>query len=210
MALDGTYSGLIATAASWLNRDDLTAQYPDFIVLAESEMKRRLRRATVRADFTVDALAKTTPADLAELRSMYPRSGTPSEDKPIRICTPEMLAEIRARNSAALGRPAGVAVMAGQFVFAPAPDQNYTFEIFYYSKLVPLTAQAPSSTLFTEAPDLYLYGLLLQAAPYLENDERIPVWEKKFDAAIEQLNLVRENEEYAASIRDVRLPRVFG
>ena len=36
MALDGTYAGLKASVADWLNRADLTAVVPDFITLAEA------------------------------------------------------------------------------------------------------------------------------------------------------------------------------
>jgi hypothetical protein len=100
--------------------------------------------------------------------------------------------------------------MGTEFLFAPAPDQTYTAEVFYFSKLIPLTSGNPTTVLFTEAPDLYLYGGLLQAAPYLENDERIPIWRENFERAIEQLNVVRSNEEHSASTKSVRLPMVFG
>ena len=97
MALD-TYTGLKASIADWLNRPDLTAVIPDFIVLCEAEAKRRLRRAVVRADFVIDAKAKNAPADLLELRSMYLRTGSPINDKPMRLGTAETVAERRARS----------------------------------------------------------------------------------------------------------------
>jgi hypothetical protein len=204
------YSELTAATADWLNRSDLTAQVPDFVILAEAEMRRRLRRGTVRnTAFTINAVAMTLPADCAEMRSIWLVSGQPTMDIPLRNCTPEMLAERRARAANVAGRPTDFAIEAGQLVFAPTPDQTYTAEIFYYSKIAPLTALAPTSALFTENPDIYLYGTLLQAEPYLENDERVDVWKTKFNDAINQLNLVRENEEYMASIRSFRLPRTF-
>jgi hypothetical protein len=210
MALDGTYIGLKASLADWLNRSDLTAQIPDFIILAEAEMKRRLRRTSVRnSAFSITAQAVAAPGDCAELRSIYLISTQMMQDVPIRLCTPEMLAERRARNAGAVGRPSDVAVMAGYFNFAPAPDQTYTAEIFYFQSLIPLNVGTPTTTLYTEAPDMYLYGALLQAAPFLENDERIPTWQGKFDNSIEQMNYVREREEYTASLRAVRLPVVF-
>ena len=47
MALDGTYAGLQASIADFLNRTDLAAAIPDFIVLAEAQMARRfVSRAT--------------------------------------------------------------------------------------------------------------------------------------------------------------------
>ena len=41
----GTYSELQSSIASFLARDDLTTQIPDFISLAEARMSRELRSA---------------------------------------------------------------------------------------------------------------------------------------------------------------------
>lgn len=203
------YATLSLAVADWLNRSDLTAVIPDFITLAEAEMKRRVRRTSTRTAITVDAETVTPPADMAELRSIYLVSDLPSLDVPLRLCTPEMLAERKARNAAVTGRPTDVAVIAQQLVFAPEPDQSYTAEIVYFVQLTALTG-TNTNTILTEAPDAYLYGALLQAEPYLEHDDRIPVWREKFNDAIEQLNKVRQDEEHNASLSAVRLPTVFG
>ena len=42
MALS-SYSDLKASVASWLHRDDLTTQIPDFICLAEADMQVRAK-----------------------------------------------------------------------------------------------------------------------------------------------------------------------
>lgn len=207
MALS-TYTELQASVASWLNRSDLTAQIADFIALAEAVLKRRLRRKTVRASVPVASASVSLPTDCAELRSISFVSSSLYRDLPIRIGTPEQLAETRAR-SAPTGRPIAAAVIAGQLVFAPAPDAVYTADLTYFQQLTPLSVGAPTNTLLTEAPDAYLFGALLQSAPYLEHDERIPVWQSKFDAAIDELNAVREHEELNASVRPVRLSRPF-
>ena len=128
MALDN-YATLCVAIADWLNRDDLTGVIPDFVSLAESELRRRLRRTSTRTTITVDSDSVTPPADMAELRSIYLVSDLPSLDQPLRLCTPEMLAERRARGGGVPGRPTDVAFMAGELVFAPEPDQSYTAEI---------------------------------------------------------------------------------
>lgn len=199
-----SYTELKASVADWLNRTDLTSQVPDFISLAEAEMKRRLRRSSTRTTITISAEETTPPADLAELRSMYLESGSPGQDYPIRVGTPEMLAERRARNSATSGRPSDAAYIGGKIVVAPTPDQSYTARIVYFTQLTALSGSQASNAILVEAPDAYLFGSLLQAAPYLEHDERLPVWQGKFDNAINQLNVVRENEEHGASLRAVR------
>ena len=38
------------------------------------------------------------------------------------------------------------------------------------------------------APQLLLYGTLVEATPFLKNDERIPVWQSMYDRAAAMLN----------------------
>jgi hypothetical protein len=205
------YGALQTSIASWLNRNDLTAQIPDFISLAEAEMARRLRRTSVRnTNFSIASDTTAPPADLVELRSIRLITGQPDLDKPLTLVSPEVLAEMRAMQGAAIGRPRWVSIIAGQIVVTQPPDQTYTAEIIYFQSLTPLSNASPTNIVLTAAPDAYLFGSLLQAAPFLEHDERMPVWQSKFDNAINQLNDVRDREEYNASVRGIRLPVVFG
>jgi hypothetical protein len=210
------YGSLQATIGKdWLNRSDLTVQIPDFIALAEATMKRRLRRTSVRVQIPLTLLAGTIdtivpPADMVELRSIRLVTGQPDLDRPLTLVSPEVLAEASARQAYAVGRPRWVSIIGGNIVVAQPPDQLYTAEIIYFQSLVPLSGTNTTNIVLTAAPDAYLFGALLQAAPYLEHDERIPVWQAKFDAAIDELNDNRDREEYNASVRQGRLPMVFG
>lgn len=67
MALDGSYAGLKASVADWLNRADLAAVVPDFISLAEGQMNRRLRvrRMVATASASISAPYESLPADFA-------------------------------------------------------------------------------------------------------------------------------------------------
>lgn len=209
MSLD-TYANLQLSVADWLNRSDLTTVIPDLIALAEAEIKRRLRRTSITDQIDVDGEFVDPPSDMAELRSISLSTGSPTQDVPLQVCSPEMLAERKARSAATAGRPTHVAIVAGQLQFAPPPDQVYTANVFYYESLDPLTTTNATNVVLDEAPDAYLFGALLQAEPYLEHDDRIPIWREKFDRAIDQLNDVRDREEYNASLRPIRLPVVFG
>jgi hypothetical protein len=204
-----SYTGLQAAIADFLARDDLTAQIPGFIALAEAKAKREVRRKTVRTTLVASTESTALPADCAELRSIYPLTGSPSRDRPLYLSTPEGLAEVRARRAGVSGRPQLFAIIDGSLVLAPTPDQAYTLQISYYQKLVPLATASPNP-LLTEAPDIYLYGALAEAAPYLEHDERLPVWKTLFNEAVESLDKAREREETNASYRPAGLPVVFG
>lgn len=74
------------------------------------------------------------------------------------------------------------------WLIAPTPDAAYPAEILYY-ELPPLLDDTVQTNWLTEyAPQLLLYATLLEATPFLKNDERIPVWQTMYDRAAAMLN----------------------
>jgi hypothetical protein len=74
------------------------------------------------------------------------------------------------------------------WLIAPTPDAEYPFEILYY-EIPPLLDDVVQTNWLSEyAPQLLLYGTLLEATPFLKNDERIPVWQSMYDRAAAMLN----------------------
>ena len=74
------------------------------------------------------------------------------------------------------------------WLLAPTPDADYPFEVLYY-ELPPLLDDVVQTNWLTDyAPQLLLYGTLLEATPFLKNDERIPVWQTMYDRAAAMLN----------------------
>jgi hypothetical protein len=74
------------------------------------------------------------------------------------------------------------------WIVSPTPDQAYPFEVLIY-QLPPLLDDANQSNWLTEyAPQVLLYACLLEATPFLKNDERIPVWQQMYDRAMQALN----------------------
>lgn len=210
VALIQTYSDLQAQVQDHLRRQDLSPQITMFIQLAEAEIKRRLRRTTVRASVNISAYANALPSDCAQLRSVDIATQNTSLNVPLAIVSKSMLAEFQA-GSPGTGQPQWAALYnATTMLVAPAPDQTYLAEVTYYQGLSALSATNTSNTVLVEAPDLYLYMTLAQTAPYLINDDRIQTWRSFADKAIDELNLVAQREEYGASYGPLRLPTVFG
>lgn len=74
------------------------------------------------------------------------------------------------------------------WLISPTPNEAYPFEILYY-ELPPLLDDEVQTNWITEyAPQLLLYATLLEATPFLKNDERIPVWQQMYDRAAAALN----------------------
>lgn len=205
-----SYATLQLAIASWLNRADMTDQIPAFIALAEKEMASRIRRTSVRATMTISSDSNTLPSDCVELRSARLVSADPRRDTPLLVGTVEQLSDLRAGRAGVSGRPVRAAALGNQLLVAPTPDRAYDAEVVYFQGLTPLSDSVTTNSVLQERPDLYLYGALKHAAPFLEEDERAPMWGDVFEKGLAQLQLVRLREETTASLKPVRLPTVIG
>jgi len=72
---------------------------------------------------------------------------------------------------------------------APTPNDDYAFEVLYYERLQPLSSANQTNWLTINAPQLMLYGTLLEAMPFLKNDERVPLWQAMYDRALQTLKI---------------------
>lgn len=66
------------------------------------------------------------------------------------------------------------------WLVAPTPDVAYSFEVLYYERVQPLDSTNQSNWFTEYAPQALLYGSLLQAMPFLKNDERIGMWQSQY------------------------------
>ena len=73
------------------------------------------------------------------------------------------------------------------WLVAPTPDDDYAFEVLYYERLQPLDSSNQTNWFTIYAPQALLYGSLLQAMPFLKNDERIPMWQGQYDKIVNVL-----------------------
>lgn len=175
MALD-SYTSLQASIADWLNRQDLAAQIPDFIALAEARFNRDLRVADMLKRYTTVATSDyvALPTDWQSHVSIAV-TGDNSVRLPLQYLTNEEWNRVRLQN------------LTGTFRYYTLQDSNIallpamssgtvSLEIFYYSKIPALSASNPTNWLLQRAPDLYLFTSLMSAEAYLQNDERVQQW----------------------------------
>jgi hypothetical protein len=74
-----------------------------------------------------------------------------------------------------------------RWMVAPTPDAAYNFEVLYYERIQPLDSSNQTNWFTIYAPQALLYGSLLQAMPFLKNDERIPMWQAQYDSIMQTL-----------------------
>lgn len=190
MALD-SYSALKTSLAAWLWRSDLTSQIPDYITLAEAQINRRLlkdgpcRRMMVRADATLNTEFAAVPTDFMASKTIniVGNSGTHELD----FCTPEQINEKKGLTQTLTGEPFFYTVVGGEFQFFPAPTSDTDAELTYWARIPSLSDSVTTNWLLTYHPDAYLYGALLQAAPYLRDDSRVPIWASAFETILSDI-----------------------
>jgi hypothetical protein len=196
-----SYTTLKAAIADWLNRTDLTAAIPDFISLLEAELDRNPAISYERSNetFTLSGSPHTLPTDCRELRSLYYDDGVRFGE--IDIVPEGDLPRYRA-HVALTGFPRAAAVVNNgtALLLAPVPDQAYTARATYLTKLEKLSATVATNWVLDSHPDVYLYGALVQSAPYLKNDERLALWQSRYAQYDAQGNLaggaLRELERF--------------
>jgi hypothetical protein len=69
---------------------------------------------------------------------------------------------------------------------APTPNSGYSFEVLYYERLAPLSSTNQTNWLTQNAPNAMLFGTLLQAMPFLKNDQR-QIFQQKYSEALQNL-----------------------
>lgn len=192
MALD-TYANLQASIASWLNREDLAAQIPDFIALAEAKFDRELRvNAMVGREVT------TASSDYVELPSDWLQTISAAITSPantysaLRYIGPEEYNDLR--NDGLTGTSRMYTIINNNMLLLPAPEASVTIEIIYYKKIPALSASAATNWLLQRSQDLYLYASLIQAEAFLQNDERIPLWAGAVERIIADMKMESERD----------------
>ena len=204
-----TYDDLKAAVESWLKRENLLTEVPNFIQLAESHFNRTIRatemeaRATVSADNEFVAL----PDDFLAMREIHVEStnGNEGRDRPLKYVTPQELSHIEYKGYG--GVPFAYTIADNQIKLFPAPsaDDELQIEVIYLQQIPSLSDQNQTNWLLEKHPDIYLHGSLFQAEGFFYNDQRMPIWERKCDLAIAALNEISNKSRLGAG---PMMPRV--
>lgn len=201
MALD-TYSNLKDEIADYLDRQDLDTQIDTFIDLAEARHKRELRvremikRGAASVSTSVRYLA--LPAGYLQMKTL--RLLTTPVTRLQFINEDEMTRQI----NSATGKPKWFTI-GEEIEFDRVPDDSYTAEMIYFAAPTALSASNTTNLILTNYPGLYLYGALLEAEPFLDNDQRIPTWQSMYDQTLMRSNKNFLKGQYVGTLVERRI-----
>jgi len=191
MAVEMTYASLVTDISSYLERTDTATleKIPTFIMLAEQVISTEIqflgnltvvtstmnigepiivKPARWRKTVSINLInnSQRQPVFLRKyeyLRNYWPNAT--QRDTPVYYCDYDYT----------------------HWLVAPTPDLAYNYEVLYYERVQPLDIANQTNWFTQYAPQAMLYGSLLQAMPFLKNDERMPMWQAQYDRVIATL-----------------------
>jgi len=186
MSYTMTYDSLLVDIRRYLERGFTQAsdqivfdQLPRLVTLAERRIARELKiEGFIRAITTPlsigvstylkpdrwrDTISMTVDGTPIQTRSYeYLRNYWPNEAQ---TASPQFYADYDYAN----------------WLIAPTPNAASTLEVLYYEQPALLGPNLQSNWLTDYAPELVLYASLLEATPFLKNDERVQLWQSLYD-----------------------------
>jgi hypothetical protein len=187
-----TYDSLVENIQSYLERTDTATldKIPLFIMLAEQVIASQIK---FLGNLTVNTSTMVANTSIIDKPARWHK--TVSMDITVAgVRQPVLLRKYEyLRNYWPDNTLTGVPVYYADYDYthwlvAPTPASAYSFEVLYYERVQPLDSTNQSNWFTVYAPQALLYGSLLQAMPFLKNDERAPMWQAQYDAVIAALS----------------------
>ena len=192
------YTELKTAVANWLDRDDLTDRIPEFIALAEARFNRILRLRSMEVKYTADTVAAqrnlALPASYIQMRNFQVNT---SPLTVLSYVTPEIYD--RLWGGSTQGTPEFYTILADEVSLGPIPASVMEVEMLFYKKFTNLSGSATTNSLLTDSPDLYLYGAMLEAEPFIMNDERVPLWAAALERAVSDMQEQDNKDRHSGS-----------
>jgi hypothetical protein len=191
------YPTLQTAVANWVERADLTLRIPEFIQLAEARINRRLARANLETDV---ALVGVPGSRFIPLSTGFDTAMVCWLDDPAGRTRLVPISPTQMDTSTAPGRPQYWAIDGNSLAFERPLDAAYLFEVRQTAMLA-LSVALPINSILTQWPDLYLNGTLAEAAPFMLDDDRLKIFEPKFQAGLDEVGRHESRNRAQAKLR---------
>lgn len=194
-----TYAGLQSAVIDWLDRPDLAGNVADFIKVAEVKLQRRFKGVTSLGGAVTTNWLLTANPDVYLYASLFEAAGylndearaaawaTAYESAASKVRLPDTTsnftnyAGLQASIADWLDRPDLTNAIPNFIRLAEAKLQRRFVDV------TTLTTINTTNWLLTSHPDVYLYASLVEAAPYIKDDPRIPVWLENYNVRVAEV-----------------------
>lgn len=176
----------------FLDRDDLAAEIPTFILLSEADMNRELRCPEMEDTYSFSVTSEDTPLpeDMLAMRAIY-REASP--DTPLKAMAPTALKQ---EYSGTTGTPKAYSLVGGGIRVAPPPANEETLTMDYFAAIPNLSVEFASNWVLEKHPALYLHGTLFYAYMALDNEQKAQSHKFLFDSVLAAVNRQARNNRF--------------
>lgn len=202
MAVIAGYSTLQTAIADYLARSDLTSWLPNF---TQNWEERFYREPDNWGSWMETALSVTITAGVAAVPSNYLALKIAYIDgqnsPPLKRISLDQLYQRFPRTNTSGGAAAYIARNGANFEFGPNSASG-TLAGTYWAKptlMRSFASDAAAHFLIVNAPDLCLYGSLLEAEPFIKNDSRLQVWGNLYKVALDGYRGRMQSEDFSGS-----------
>ena len=201
-----TYQDLKDNLVFWLNREnqDTIDRIPDFIALAENRIFRQLRSRWNEKKLVYPVAGGnedgiTLPADFKEIKYLLWDGRIVERRSDQYYFSNEM-------SDTTQGTPLRYArTEALKIEWWPYPDNDAEVVLYYYNQQGPISDSVVPD-LYLRFPELYLFGALLEAEPYLKSKDMGQYWAQRYDEVFASAQDDSDEAEYAGSTVEVSQP----
>lgn len=199
-----TYDSLVADISAYAQRtdSDFVTYIPQFIMLAEQKIARGVRNLGyvkyVTGNFQIANPVFVKPARWRQTISF---NFTDAQGNKLYLF-PRSYDYCRSYwpNPANVAEPVYYADYDYEHYFVvPTPDTGYAFELAYHERPQPLDSSNQTNWTTQYAPQLLLYGCLVEAMTFLKNMEKVQFWSGFYDGEVK--GLAMEEAERAGDDR---------
>jgi len=206
-----TKAELITAVANWLNRSDLTARIPEFTSLAEASFNRNLRtrEMLVRSTASTTGQYVSLPTDYLEMLNIELTSTSPP--KRLVYITSDRSDDYRENSNNEVGTPDYYTIEGTSIQLLPTPSASVTVQLNYYQDIPALSGLADSGNnwLLLAHPDIYLYGTLMQASPYIMDQQSAQIWDGLLSRSMQELQMSDEKSRYSGGTLNMRPKYIY-
>ena len=206
MATITNYTTLKQAIADWVNSPEIEQTSDQLIQFVEADLNTRLRsrEMIVNATATSDGQFVALPPDWLEAINMMIVGG----QSPLRYITPDEADTIIKAQTFTSTR--FYSMTTGIIELVPPAVDDITINMVYYGKIPALSTANTTNWLLTKAPDVYLYGAMAHAAPFLKDDPRIATFSQMYLARVQSLQDESQKALHSGSLLIARTTRVYG
>ena len=194
------YAQLQDAFKTWLwDREDLAGRAVDCIAMAEADFNDELRVAQMEVSVPITLVngEGPLPADYLAWRRVITDD---SRSRVLEFADPTWAEDHY--QGPDVPSPSWHFTITGSTI-KTYPTSVPNLKLLYYQKIPTLSSSNPTNWLLTRKPQAYLYGALVHAAPFLDDDERLQTFGALRKVALDSL---RQSDTFGRYAKAVQRP----